>query len=409
MQHGTMIMRPKLRHVETHPTMHHGRPALLLRDPLRLTDRVLIVPQALVPLLLLCDGTHDVDGIQAALAVRFGLPLSREQIEGFLQQLDEALMLENGRFAQAQEKILEAYRSAPYRTPALAGSSYPADPEELRRYLQSFQDQVPSDRPAIEDGRGLVSPHIDYQRGGPIYAQVWSRAAEMVRQADLAIIFGTDHNGSFGTLTLTRQNYATPFGVLPTATDVVGALAAAIGPERAFAEELHHRGEHSIELAAVWLHHVREGRELEIVPILCGSFHHFITGITDPGKDPTFAAVVKALRDATAGRQVIVVAAADLAHIGPAFGDPQPIDWAGKARLQAADEMLIQAICQGDAEEFFRLIRAEGDRRRICGLPPIYMTLRFLGGAQGELTGYDRCPADMQGTSFVSVCGVVFR
>ena len=402
-------MHPKLRPVETHRTIHQGRPALLLRDPLRLTDRVLIVPQALTPLLMLCDGTRSVEELQAALAVRFGLSLSRDQIEGFLRQLDEALLLENGRYAEAIQEALVTYRTAPFRPPALAGSSYPNDPDDLRRYLRGFQESAAQDVSPIADGRGLVSPHIDYQRGGPVYAQVWSRAAEMVREADLALIFGTDHNGSFGSVTLTRQSYATPFGVLPTATDVVDAVAVAIGPERAFAEELHHRGEHSIELAAVWLHYIREGKPLELVPILCGSFHHFVMGAAEPAEDPTFAAVIEALRKATAGRRVIAVAAADLAHVGPAFGDPQPIDWTGKVRLQTADELLIQAMCQGDAEEFFRLIRAEGDRRRICGMPPIYLTLRFLDGVQGEPAGYDRCPADVQGASFVSVCGVVFR
>jgi len=402
-------MNPKLRPLETHTVLQHGRPAILLRDPLRLTDRVLIIPQALAPLLSLCDGTRDVEELRAALAVRFGLPLTQSQIQGFIQQLGEALMLDNGRFAAAKEAALEAYRSAPYRVPTLAGTGYPADPDDLRRYLQGFQEQVASETPALTAGRGLVSPHIDYQRGGPVYARVWSRSAEMARQAELAIIFGTDHNGSPGTLTLTRQSYATPFGVLPTAVGVVDAVAAVLGPENAFAEELHHRSEHSIELAAVWLHHVREGRPLEIVPVLCGSFDHFVAGAADPQEHPAFARVIERLQEATAGRRAIVVAAADLAHVGPAFGDPFPLDWAARARLQAADELLLQALCRGNAEEFFRLVQAEGDRRRICGLPPIYLALRLMGDVQGELAGYERCPADAQGTSLVSVCGVVFR
>ena len=41
-----------------------------------------------------------------------------------------------------------------------------------------------------------------------------------------------------------------------------------LGEERAFAEELHHKGEHSVELAAVWLHHFLGGRPCSIVPML---------------------------------------------------------------------------------------------------------------------------------------------
>jgi hypothetical protein len=207
---------------------------------------------------------------------------------------------------------------------------------------------------------------------------------------------------------------------LPTATDVVEAIAATIGEEAAFAEEIHHRREHSIELAAVWLHHVRGGQPCQIVPILCGSFRHFVENAAgaqglappqaDPATDPTLNATLDALRAAIAGRRVVIVAAADLAHIGPAFNDSFPIDRIRYAQLQAADEILIQTITDGDADAFFHTIAAEGDRRNVCGLPPIYLTLRLLkGNVRGELTGYDRCPADEQNTSFVSVCGMVFQ
>jgi len=257
---------------------------------------------------------------------------------------------------------------------------------------------------------GLISPHIDYQRGGPVYAGVWERAAGAVQAADLVIIFGTDHAGSPGRLTLTRQNYATPYGVLPTDTGVVDAIADAIGEEDAFDEEIHHRGEHSIELAAVWLHHMRDGRPCQVVPILCGSFQHFVQGGADPAGDPTLNAALDVLRSATADRRTLVVAAADLAHVGPAFNDLSPIDHIRHAQLQVADEILIDTVIDVDAGAFFNTIAAEGDRRNICGLPPIYLTLRLLeGDARGELTGYERCPADGQRTSFVSVCGVVFR
>jgi AmmeMemoRadiSam system protein B len=256
----------------------------------------------------------------------------------------------------------------------------------------------------------LISPHIDYQRGGPIYAGVWEEAADALRAADLVIIFGTDHAGSAGQITPTRQNYATPYGVLPTDTALVDAIAAAIGEEAAFAEEIHHRGEHSIELAAVWLHHMRNGQSCQVLPILCGSFQHFVAGQADPATDPVLNASLDVLQKAIAGRRVVVVAAADLAHVGPAFSHPFPVDHVRYAQLQAADEILIQTIADADASAFFRTIAAEGDRRNVCGLPPIYLTLRLLeGSVRGELTGYDRCPADGANASFVSVCGLVFH
>jgi AmmeMemoRadiSam system protein B len=431
-------MNPKLRSVEVRPFEDRGRPAFLLRDPLALSDKVAVLPQALGPLLVLMDGSRDVAELHAALLVRAGLRVSPDIIQQVIDQLDEVLLLENDRSAHAYAETLRSYRTAPFRPPSLAGAGYPADPAGLRGFLDDYlaeisvngtapgasaprvpdmapQTQLMQPGPGEGDSQteitGLISPHIDYHRGGSIYAGVWERAANAVKAADLVIIFGTDHAGSAGRITLTRQNYATPYGVLPTDIDVVDAVADAIGGEGAFAEEIHHRGEHSIELAAVWLHHMRNGRPCQVVPVLCGSFQHFVVGEADPATDPTLNALLDVLRTATANRRrALVVAAADLAHVGPAFSDPVPIDRVRYGQLRAADEILFETLIDADADAFFRRIATEGDRRNICGLPPIYLTLRLLSGnARGELTGYDRCPADGPHTSFVSVCGMVFR
>jgi len=428
-------MNPKLRPLDIRSFEDRGRPALLLRDPLALSDKVAVLPQVLVPLLALMDGSRDVSELHAALLVRAGMRISPEILQHVIDQLDDAMLLENDRSAQAYAEALRAYQTSPFRPPSLAGAGYPADRTELRGLLEDYLAQIPVNgtsadvswtrmadivaEQGIEDSGigesqaeivGLVSPHIDYHRGGPIYAGVWEQAATAARAADLVIIFGTDHAGSVGRITLTRQNYATPYGVLPTDTDLVDAIAGAIGEEAAFAEEIHHRGEHSIELAAVWLHHMRGGLPCQVLPVLCGSFQHFVIGDADPACDPTLDAALDVLRAATANRRTVVVAAADLAHVGPAFSDPLPIDRIRYAQLQAADEMLIETLIDADADEFFHRIAAEGDRRNVCGLPPIYLTLRLLNGsARGQLTGYDRCPADGQRTSFVSICGVVFR
>ncbi len=397
---------PKLRAIDVRPFVQDGQGYFLLRDPLGLSDKMLSIPRQLGPLLALCDGTRDNAALRAALAVRFGLRIGPDVVDRLVAALDEALFLENERFSQAYEKALHEYRRAPCRLPASAGLSYPSDADELRQMLQAYLDAVDGPQEECGELRGLISPHIDYARGGPVYASVWKHAAASARAAELVIVLGTDHAGSRGAVTLTRQHYATPFGVLPTAVDVVDALAEAIGPETAFADELHHRGEHSIELAAIWLHYIRQEQPCQLVPILCGSFSHFVQGEADPGRDATITALLETLPRVIAGRRVLVVAAADLSHVGPAFGG-QPIDLLGRARLQAADEMVIERVCAGDASGFLELIRRDGDRNNICGLPPIYLTLRLLNPTQGKSIAYARCPADEQGTSWVTIGGIL--
>jgi hypothetical protein len=197
--------------------------------------------------------------------------------------------------------------------------------------------------------------------------------------------------------------------VLPTEVDVIDALADGIGQEAAFAAELNHRSEHSIELAAVWLHFVRRGEPVPLVPVLCGSFAAFVAGEADPARHPPFAAAVEVLGEAMEGRRCLVVAAADLAHVGPAFGDRHGIDFVARAQQRNADERLLAAVCAGDHADFFAQIRDEGDRRNVCGLPPIYLALRLLGEARGRPVGYAQCPADPQGTSFVTIAGVILE
>ena len=333
--------------------------------------------------------------------------LAEDKVEELLNQLDNIFLLDNNRATDALQDALQTYRASPFRPAAIAGQSYPADPPKLRKLLRGYLGQLPETE-ELETGSGLISPHIDYQRGGMVYARVWKRVARLAREADCVVILGTDHNSAIpAQITLTRQSYATPFGILPTDQKVVNAIADVLGEETVFQSELHHRKEWSIELSAVWLHFMRDEKPCPIVPILCGPFHHFIGNGHLPADDIRLNAMVQAIKQATAGRKVLVVASGDLAHIGPSFGG-DPIDAAGLTQLQDDDEKLLAPVVIGDAETFFEVIRSEGDSRNICGTSCIYLAMKLMGNVKGEPISYDRCLADEDETSFVSVAGVAF-
>ena len=404
-------IRPKIRRVQVSTGQLQGQKVVVLRDPLGLVDRAVAVPRGIAPLLELCDGTRDIAMLRTALELRTGLRVGPHYVERMVNELDEALLLENQRFSEVYKDTINSYRAAPYRLPTLAGTVYSADPELLGRNFQEYFGSVSHELKDESDGigevRGLVSPHIDYQRGAAVYAEVWQRAEEAVRETNLVIILGTNHNDCNKLFTLTRQNYFTPWGVLPTAGDVVDELAAILGEHEVFAEELHHRTEHSIEIVAVWLHYLLKERACEIVPVLCGSFNRFVESDEQPCDNREIALFIDALREITENRRTLIVAAGDLAHVGPAFGDSYPIGLAERAALSSADTELIECMSKGDAEAMFMQVKKEGDKRRICGLPPIYIALKILGETSGRLYGYAQCPADQQGTSFVSICGLV--
>ena len=408
------LERPKLRPIEIRPHPQDGQTYFLLRDPLQLADGSLLLPQPLAAALTLFDGSRTVEEIAADFRLHFGIPIEAQLVERLAEAADEACLFENERSEAVRREKTEAYRGEPYRPARLAGMGYPQDPAQLYGLLESYLAAFPpvTDRPelvsAVSAGKfGLLSPHIDYPRGGPVYAQVWQQAAAAIRAADLVILFGTDHSGD-DPFTLTRQSYATPYGVLPTAQPVVDAVVDVIGEGAAFAGELRHRGEHSLELVAVWLHHMRCGVPVEMTPILVGSLHDHIMNGSSPDGDSQINRVLDALSAATRGRRVAVIASGDMSHAGAAFGG-DPLNEAARTTVRLDDEELIAHMRQGSADGFFGAIRSMRDRNNVCGVSPIYLTLRLLGDVRGELHGYASCPADAENASAVTVCGMIFH
>lgn len=407
-----MSKKPRLRQLDFQPVIHQGEQMWYLRDPLELSSEQLIMPPALAQLLLFCDGTRTPEQIHTAFCQHLGQKLDFTITEQALAQLDAACLFDNERAKQAVIKQKADFHSQPYRLPALANLSYPGDPQQLSQMLDDYGagDSLKGWEPWR--GRAIISPHIDYQRGGKVYAKVWQRAKTAVLEADLVLILGTDHNGGAGTFTLTRQPYATPYGVLPTDTDLVDALAAAIGEEAAFAEELHHRREHSIELSAVWLHYIYKQAGVDpkpMVPILCGSFHHFVMNGAHPAEDVLLQTAVSTLKSATADKKVLTVASVDFAHMGPAFGDSFNMDEAQRSALRQSDHNLVQAIIRGDDASFYDQIAAIEDRNKVCGFSSIYLMLRYLQGTEGVQVAYDHCPADDENHSLVSIAGILLE
>ena len=409
---------PKLRALDLRWVAQGGQRYVHLRDPLGLNGQELMVPAPLVPFLSLCDGTRDLPSLRTAGLILNGFAPSLEEIEAIIGRLDDALLLEGPRFEEATQRALDDYRNAPFRTPALAGPSYPYQPAELESTLDGYLAQAPQNGERDAHGTivGLLSPHIDYHRGNRVYAQTWGRLADAVQDCKLVIVLGTDHAGGPGSITLTRQSYATPWGALPTHSEMVGELIQRLGEPDSLREELHHVKEHSIELALVWLHYLLDreqtsGRGLpQIVPILTGHMLPFLNGERDPSEDDRYGRLIDRLKEAAKDENTLVVVAGDLAHVGPAFGDPVAWDADARARLQMQDYESLESISNGDAAGFFEGLKHEQDRRRVCGMTPIYLALRMLGSeVSGEVVGYDQCPADEEGGSLVSIAGVIWR
>ena len=403
---------PKLRPLEPMWVEHMGRRFLHLRDPMNMAGELMMIPEGVAPIVTLLDGTRNPAQVRAEMSQRFRTHLTEDNVRSIVEGLDGALLIENGKFRAELRRALAEYRAADARPMSHAGAVYPREAaalsEQVEEWTRRFAPDAPDSKPSGELA-AMISPHIDYERGAATYAKLWRMAKDDLAEIELAIILGTDHNGGLGRITPTRQNYATPYGALPTDEDALRRLERALG-KSAYDEEIHHANEHSIELAAVWLHHFARGAGaagLTVLPVLCGSFHEFTNGDAHPDEDARLSAALDALGEVVRRRRTLIIAAGDLAHTGPAFGDRAPLAAADKSRLRTEDAESIDAILAGDAERFLGVSKAESDKRRLCGLPPIYLALRLAAGAAGASAGYDQCPADAENGSVVSIVGAL--
>jgi AmmeMemoRadiSam system protein B len=278
------------------------------------------------------------------------------------------------------------------RPASCAGSVYPAEPEALRAALDGWL-RAPPARPAAPT-RLLVAPHIDYPRG----ARAWARAyAALSTDADLFVVFGTAHQTPPRLFSLTRRDHATPLGTVPTDLAVVDAIAAEVGAAEVLRDDAVHDGEHSIELQLVVLRH-RIRRPFAVLPVLCSSLSH----LAEPARFT--ARFLGALGRAVRGRRVCFVASADLAHVGPAYGDARSPRADELARLEARDRETLAFLAAGDAEGFHRDAARDDERRRLCGLAPIYAAVK-ASGTGARLLHYERWTDGVDSVTFAAAAG----
>ena len=333
------------------------------------------------------DGEHTLAEIQELASRDAGAAVPLEPIRQLAVALDGALFLEGPRFrARASAGMV--------RPPSCIGC-YEADPRALHEQIEGLfaGPRGPGlPRPVVPDGglRAALLPHIDYRRGGATFAWGFKEVFERTT-ASLFVVIGTSHYSPCR-FTLTRKDFETPLGILPTDREWVDRLEEHFG-DGLLEDEVAHLPEHSIELEVVFLqYYYATRRPIRMVPLLVGSFHDCVTSGTLPLRQPDIARMVQALEqvERAAGEPVCYLISGDLAHIGPKFGDAGPVRSKFLAHSRAQDSALMSSAAAADAEAYFRVIAQEGDARRICGLPPTYTTLAAAAPRRGRLLHYDQ-------------------
>ena len=247
------------------------------------------------------------------------------------------------------------------RPSALAGSWYPADPEELGRYVDGLLDDARPAEPKPQGTlRALILPHAGYLFSGPTAAI----GVDLVRGRDFGrvIVLAPAHRGGFRGLSIVEVDaYETPLGRVPLDADAVGTLRqsplVSAHPEA-------DTPEHAIEIELPLLQRaLKPGWRL--VPILVGDL-----GAED------YRAAADLIRPLADGDTLVVVSS-DFTHYGPRFGyTPFVTSPELPAEIRKLDEGALERITARDAAGF---LAYQGDTGiTVCGFRPIALFLHML-------------------------------
>lgn len=263
------------------------------------------------------------------------------------------------------------------RDAVFAGSWYPGEAGELRRFIEGASPAV-----AAAPARALMAPHAGFRFSGAIAAETYAR----VRIPGTAIVLCPNHRVPPPVLAVwAKGEWRTPLGTARIDEDLAARI---IAESRSLvrADTYPHEREHAVELQLPLLQFHRP--DVRIVPIVVA---------TDRKEE--LAAVGQAIARATAGQEVLVVSSSDMNHFE-------------SAKVAATkDRKALDRILALDASGLFDVVDEE--EITMCGVRPTCVALhaaRALGATRAELVRYGHS-GQVSGDeeSVVGYAGVVIR
>jgi AmmeMemoRadiSam system protein B len=398
------------RTLEMVPSPLPDRPGLLLRDPYRYSETVLVIPPAVVPCLAFFNGRYTESQVREALTGLTADPRIGQFLGHLRATLSEAGFLEDEAFARMRDERHRDFAAASRRAAVHAGSAYPASAGPLRETLGQYMDGMAAAAAAAPAGDliGIAAPHVSPEGGWQSYRAAYA-ALRPTDAARTFVVLGTSHYGEPESFGLTRKPFLTPFGETLVDTGLVDELVERGGPAVVL-EDYCHSVEHSIEFQVVFLQHLF-GPGIRIVPVLCGPFARSTAGAGRPEDDPGVGRFLDALAAMAAreGGRLLWILGVDMAHVGRRYGDAGSARVGEEAmgRVEARDRDRIERMAAGSAPGFWSLVQEGGDDLRWCGASPVYTFLHAVRPPRGELLRYEQWNIDE--TSVVSFAGMAFR
>lgn len=247
----------------------------------------------------------------------------------------------------------ESTRAKSDRQPAVAGTFYPSDRQQLTAMLGLFfpaEGVKESGDPMV-----LVVPHAGYLFSGEVAAAAYKSLPREKSYRHIFIIGPAHRSYINGAAIYTAGDFITPLGRV--ATDPLGAELAARSRKISTDPSLH-RQEHCIEVQLPFLQHWLK-KPFSIVPILVGS------------QSEAFATELANLLAPYYSEENLFIVSADFSH------------YPGYDAGRKADHLTAGAIAANDSREFMK-VKEENESRyapelvtAICGWMPMLTVLKI--------------------------------
>jgi len=434
------VQRPRLRAVRGFPAQVNGpdgNPATMLglTDARQVSDKMVFTIPAAQLILPLMDGSRTLDEIVTQVGRGLALPT----LQQLVAQLDDAGLIEGPVFDAILAKMRADFDAAPVLPPASTAQfaealiqrkpdgspdEEPPDDATLAKRLGEIFDAWIGEAlknatdPALSQlPKAVVVPHIDYPRGWINYASAYGRL-RVADRPDRVIILGTNHFGQSTGVCGCDKGYQTILGVCPSDPTLIAAMRRRVG-DKLFENRFDHEREHSIELQIPWIQHVFGKDEKGEFPMVFGALIHdpaLKNGESYDNQGVDLQPFVDALKATIAelpGR-TLVVSSADLSHVGPAFGDQQPLAGeeepatAARNKVFQHDQEMLRLIADNKPWELVAAMAWQQNPTRWCSTGNLVATLLTVEPTEVKLLNYSAA-MDEAGSTMVSSTAMIIQ
>jgi AmmeMemoRadiSam system protein B len=393
------------RDLDLFPVQSGGRTLIMIKDKLGLVEEGRAISPELYKVMAMLDGTRSLRDVQIELMRHQGGRLvSMEEVEELVRQLDDSFLLDSPRYGGAKQEIVDRFTAQRIRSCSLAGTSYPAKEEDLKRRLEDILTL--QTRPEIPQGKttALVAPHIDLEAGKRVYASAY-QAIRNASKVKRAIVLGVGHSLTERMFSLTTKAFETPLGRVETDEETVRELMKA-GGDILSINDFVHRDEHSIEFQVIFLQHILKDSPFALVPVLCGSLLGSLPAYSREAYRSEGGPFLQVLADAGKDDETIFIAGVDFSHIGQKFGHDMPASFIID-QSERHDRELLRFLCDGNADGFWEESKKVEDQFNVCGFSALACLLEVIPPSRGEVLAYETYREEPT-KSAVSFAAVIF-